>query len=107
MPDPEGRAIGATFLRNNLGKRSICIDLKRPEGRQLVLDMAPRFDVVAENFRAGAMDRARAWDTRTSSARIRSASMSRFRASATSTTSPYRDRPAFAPIVEAMSGIYK
>src|ERR1700704_4988212 len=28
MVDPEGRSIGATFLRNNLDKRSICIDLK-------------------------------------------------------------------------------
>ena len=43
-PDPEGRGLGATFLRNNLGKRSICIDLKNPKGRQLVLDMAPRFE---------------------------------------------------------------
>src|SRR5580704_16975501 len=57
IPDPEGRGLGATFLRNNLGKRSICIDLKTDRGRQLVLDMAPRFDVVAENFRAGTMAR--------------------------------------------------
>ncbi len=56
-PTPEGRGLGATFLRNNLGKQSICIDLKNPRGRQLVLDMAPRFDVVAENFRAGTMER--------------------------------------------------
>ena len=37
MTDPEGRRVGATFLRNNLNKRSICVDLKSPEGRQLVL----------------------------------------------------------------------
>ena len=49
--------MGATFLRNNLGKRSICVDLKYDEGRRLVLDLAPRFDVVAENSRAGAMAR--------------------------------------------------
>src|ERR1700722_3594755 len=36
MPDPQGRPLGATFLRNNLGKRSTCIDLKDPRGRQLV-----------------------------------------------------------------------
>ena len=48
MTDPEGRSVGATFLRNNLNKRSICVDLKQPEGRQLVLDLAPRFDIFAE-----------------------------------------------------------
>ncbi|HEY6473898.1 MAG TPA: CoA transferase, partial [Acidimicrobiales bacterium] len=51
MVDPEGRATGATFMRNNLSKRSVVIDLKQPEGRELVLRLAPRFDVVAENFR--------------------------------------------------------
>src|SRR5690348_7242046 len=35
--DPEGRDVGATYLRNNLGKRSVGIDLKSPEGRELFL----------------------------------------------------------------------
>src|SRR6202008_2792687 len=47
MLDPEGRAVGATYLRNNLNKRSIGIDLKSPEGRDLFLALAGRFDVVA------------------------------------------------------------
>ncbi len=57
MTDPDGRGVGATFLRNNLSKRSVVIDLKQPAGRDLVLRLAPRFDVVAENFRAGAIER--------------------------------------------------
>jgi len=57
MTDPEGRAVGATFMRNNLNKRSVVIDLKHPRGHDLVLRLAPRFDVVAENFRAGAAER--------------------------------------------------
>src|SRR4051812_34935157 len=32
MQDPQGRNIGATFMRNNLSKRSICVDLKHPDG---------------------------------------------------------------------------
>src|SRR3954471_8995509 len=57
MTDPQGRNIGATFLRNNLNKRSVCIDLKQPRGRELVLQLVPKFDVVAENSKAGALKR--------------------------------------------------
>src|SRR5690606_22284542 len=57
MADPQGRRVGATFLRNNLSKRSVGLDLKAPEGRHLFLDLVPRFDVVCENFKAGTMDR--------------------------------------------------
>src|SRR4051794_40071205 len=57
MIDPEGRAVGATYLRNNLGKRSVGIDLKTKEGRELFLTLTGNFDVVAENFKAGTMDR--------------------------------------------------
>jgi len=55
ITDPQGRRIGATFMRNNLNKRSICVDLKSSEGRDLILRLAPRFDIVAENFKGGAL----------------------------------------------------
>ncbi len=105
MTDPEGRSVGATFLRNNLDKRSICVDLKHPEGRQLVLDLAPHFDVVAENSKAGAMDRlGLGWDDISAVApRTIYLSVSGFG----STGSPYDRWPAYAPIAEAMSGIYE
>src|SRR3954469_687815 len=57
MLDPEGRKVGATYLRNNFDKRSVGIDLKAPEGRELFLALVPRFDVVAENFKPGTMER--------------------------------------------------
>src|SRR4051812_30611807 len=57
MTDPDGRAVGATYLRNNLGKRSLGLDLKAAEGRDLFLALVPKFDIVAENFKAGTMDR--------------------------------------------------
>src|ERR1700730_15348368 len=47
MPAPFGRNVGATFLLNNPGKRSVCVNLKAPRGRDLVLSLASRFDVVA------------------------------------------------------------
>ena len=44
------------FLNLNGNKRSVAINLKRDEGRDLVLGMVPNFDVVAENLAPGAME---------------------------------------------------
>src|ERR1700746_2680584 len=57
MLDPQGRTVGATYLRHNFGKRSVGIDLKAAAGRDLFLALVPHFDVVAENFKPGTMDR--------------------------------------------------
>src|ERR1700755_347238 len=57
MDDPDGRAVGATFLRNNLNKQSVGIDLKHPRGQELFIELSVRVDVVGENFKAGTMDR--------------------------------------------------
>lgn len=105
MVDPAGRRVGATFLRNNLGKRSVCVDLKAPEGRDLVLRLAPRFDVVAENSKAGAMERLGLGyaDVRAVHPGVVYLSVSGFGQG----DSPYRDWPAFASVAEAMSGIYE
>jgi formyl-CoA transferase len=106
MTDPDGRRVGATFLRNNLGKRSICVNLKHPRGRDLVLRLASRFDVIAENSRAGAM--ARLGLGYPDIAAVHPAgiyvSVSGF---GNTVPTPYRDWPAYASIVEAMSGIYE
>ena len=105
MTDPEGRRVGATFLRNNLDKRSICVDLKHPEGRQVILDLAPRFDVVAENFKAGTLDRLGLGWADISAVAPRSVYLA---VPGFGPTGPPYDRsPAYAPIAEAMSGIYE
>jgi formyl-CoA transferase len=105
MKDPRGRTVGATFLRNNLSKRSVGLDLKAPEGRQLFLDLVPRFDVVCENFKAGTMDRLGLGydDVRAVHPAVVYLSVSGF---GNTGDSPYRSWPAYASIVEAMSGIY-
>ncbi len=105
MIDPEGRAVGATYLRNNLDKRSIGIDLRSPEGAELFRMLVPRFDVIAENFKAGTMDRmGLGYET---IAGIHPGaiyvSISGF---GNTGGSPYREWPAYASVVEAMSGIY-
>jgi crotonobetainyl-CoA:carnitine CoA-transferase CaiB-like acyl-CoA transferase len=106
MLDPAGRPVGATFLRNNLNKRSICIDLKRDEGRQLVRGLVPRFDVVAENFKSGTISRLGLdyEDLRPLHPGLIYVSVSGF---GQDPRSPYRTWPAFACVAEAMSGIYE
>jgi formyl-CoA transferase len=104
MTDPEGRNVGATFLRNNFSKRSVAIDLKTDAGRELFLRLVPHFDVIAENFKAGTMDRL-GLGYEVVAERHPAAiylSVSGFGNS----DSPYGDWPAYASIVESMSGIY-
>jgi crotonobetainyl-CoA:carnitine CoA-transferase CaiB-like acyl-CoA transferase len=105
MVDPEGRTVGATYLRNNFNKRSVGIDLKAAEGRELFLALVPRFDVVAENFKPGTMDRMGLGYDAVSALDPRAiyVSISGF---GNTVETPYRDWPAYASIVEAMSGIY-
>ncbi len=106
VTDPSGRQVGATFLRSNLNKRSLAVDLKKAEGVDLVLRLAPRFDVVCENFKAGTADRLGVGYEAVSSVHpeVVYLSVSGF---GQDPRSPYVDRAAYAAIVEGMSGIYE
>jgi crotonobetainyl-CoA:carnitine CoA-transferase CaiB-like acyl-CoA transferase len=51
-----GLGVRSAFFRQyNSGKRSLAVDLKRPEGIEVVKNLIPRFDVVVENMRPGKM----------------------------------------------------
>ena len=52
--DPDSSGVFNFF---NGGKRSLTVDMKSEEGRQLLLDLVPHCDIVTENFRAGVLDR--------------------------------------------------
>ncbi len=60
--DP-GRGVAPTgptsqyFLNYNSNKRSVCIDLANPEGRQILLDLVPQFDVFVENYGPGVIEK--------------------------------------------------
>ena len=105
ITDPDGRFVGATYLRNNLDKKSICVDLKAPEGKQLILDLAPKFDIVAENFKGGALARMGLGyeDIAAVHPGVIYLSVSGF---GNTVETPYDGWPAYAAVAEAMSGIY-
>lgn len=111
MKDPEGRNVGATFLRNNLNKRSITVDLKQPKGREIVLELAKRFDVFAENFKGGALTKMGLGyaDVSAVAPAVVYLSVSGFGNAARpgEPRSPYDGWPAYAAIAEAMSGMYE
>lgn len=50
-------SVSGYFYMLNRGKKSISLNLKREEGKQLFLDLAKEFDVIVENFVAGTMDK--------------------------------------------------
>jgi crotonobetainyl-CoA:carnitine CoA-transferase CaiB-like acyl-CoA transferase len=103
--DTDGTDVGATFLRNNLGKKSIGLDLKSPAGRELLIRLAGRFDVIAENFKAGTMDALGLGYPELSAIhpKLVYVSVSGF---SNQTPSRYRSWPAYAGCVEAMAGFH-
>ncbi len=106
LTDADGRQVGATFLRNNLSKRSVGIDLKTDEGRALFRRLVPRFDVVAENMKAGSMERLGLGYAALAGEhpRLVYVSISGF---GNLVPSPYASWPAYAPVAEAMGGLYE
>ena len=89
------------FLSANRGKRSLTLDLVRPEGRELLLRLLPHFDVLVENFRPGVMQ-ALGLDPAVLALqhpRLVVCGISGFGADG-----PYRDRPGFDQIAQGMSG---
>ncbi len=95
------RRAGA-HIQQNRGKRSLCIDLQRDEGVQLVRQLAAHVDVVVENFSPGVMDRKRLGyeDLRAIKPDIIVASVSGFGHSG-----PLSAQPCFDIIAQAYSGL--
>lgn len=89
----------AVFNRNKLG---ITIDLQKPEGCRLFLALAETSDIVVENFRPGVMDRFGLGYSSLSAVNPRLVLVS---VSGFGQEGPDRDKPAFDPIVQAMSGV--
>mgnify|MGYP000173709046 CR=1 FL=1 len=44
------------YIQQNLNKKSLCLDLHKPEGLALIRELVPQCDVVVQNFRPGVMD---------------------------------------------------
>lgn len=92
----------AYFLGNNRGKESIAVNLKAAGGLELVEGLIANADVVVENFRPGVCERLglHVAELRRQHPGLIWASLSGF-----GQTGPWRDRPAYDMIVQALSGV--
>jgi len=90
------------FYAWNRGKRSIALNLKAPEGIAVVEKLVREGDVFLENMRAGVADRlGLGWEKLSSiNPRLVYCSVTAF-----GSTGPYKDRPGFDPLLQAMSGM--
>lgn len=95
------RGMGASFLAQNAGKRSMTLNLKSSEGAAVFKRLVRGADVVVENFRPGVMDRlGLGFETlRRERPEIIYAAISGF-----GQDGPWRDRPAYDQIVQGLSG---
>ncbi|MEI2416702.1 CaiB/BaiF CoA-transferase family protein [Orrella sp. JC864] len=83
-------------------KESICIDLRRPEGQQMVRQLAATADVLIENFRPGTMEK---WGLSWETLHADNPRLIMLRVSGYGQTGPKRLEPGFAAIAEAMAGL--
>jgi CoA:oxalate CoA-transferase len=92
----------AYFLSINRGKKSISLDLKNPEAKNIIYDLVKQVDVVTENFRPGIMEKLGfGYETlKEINPKIIFASTSGF-----GQTGPDADKPAYDMLVQAMSGM--
>ena len=98
---PQKGEIGLWWKIVSRNKRCITLDLSQPRGAELFCDLAATADVIVENFRPGTLDRwGIGYETlRGINPKIVLASITGF-----GQTGPYRSRPGFGTLAEAMSG---
>ncbi len=83
-------------------KRSVALDLRQPEGQEIVRKLVAEADVVVENFRPGTLE---GWGLGWERLREINPGLVMLRISGYGQTGPYRDLPGFGVIGEAMGGL--
>ncbi len=83
-------------------KKSITLDLRQPEGQAIARRLARGCDIVIENFRPGALEK---WNLGWDALSRENPKLVLVRISGYGQTGPYRSRPGFAAIGEAMGGL--
>jgi crotonobetainyl-CoA:carnitine CoA-transferase CaiB-like acyl-CoA transferase len=99
-PFRDGKSLWWKVLNRN--KKLMTLDLRKPEGIAIVKRLLERFDVVVENFRPGTLDR---WGLTKEVMWEINPRLVVLRTTGFGQDGPYRERPAFARVFEAMAGL--
>ena len=96
------RLMGASFLAQNAGKRSLTINLKNQQGKEIFRRLTATADVVVENFRPGVMNRLGLGydELKKIKADLIYCAISGF-----GQTGPLKDNPAYDQIIQGLSGV--
>ena len=92
----------ANFLNNNRNKRSVALNLKTTEAKEVLMRLSATADVFIQNFRPGVVDRMGIGeqDVRSVAPNIIYVSISGF-----GETGPYAAKPVYDPLIQALSGL--
>ena len=93
--------VNPAFFSCNRGKKSLAVDLKSEEGKEILLKLVQEADVFMQNFRPGAIDRMGFGETdlRKLNKRLIYVSISGF-----GTEGPYSNSRVYDPVIQALSG---
>ena len=104
LKDGSGRDTkeSAYFASTNRGKKSVTVNLSRPEGQRIVRELARQADVLIENYKVGDLARYGLGydDLRKLNPRLVYASVTGF-----GQTGPYRERPGYDFMIQGMGGV--
>ena len=101
-PELNKHLMGASFLAQNAGKRSLTINLKNPAGKEVFRRLVVTADVIVENFRPGVMDRL---DLSYEALKKFKRDLIYCAISGFGQTGPLKDNPAYDQIVQGLSGV--
>jgi formyl-CoA transferase len=93
---------GAHFQVSARGKKSITVDLRRPEGQEVIRRLARISDVLIENFRPGTLER---WNLGEQALQAINPRLIVHRLTGFGQTGPYRHKAGFGMTIQAMSGL--
>jgi crotonobetainyl-CoA:carnitine CoA-transferase CaiB-like acyl-CoA transferase len=101
VPEYNKKLMGTSFLAQNCNKKSVSLNTKTPEGKEIFKKLAKDADVIIENFRPGVMDRLGIGYKTISeiNPKIVFCAISGFGA-----TGPDADKPAYDQIIQGLSG---
>ncbi len=102
LPELNEKLMGTSFLAQNANKKSVTLNLKEPEAKEIFRTLAATADVVVENFRPGVMDRLGVGyqALKEVNPRLVFCAISGFGA-----TGPDAFKPAYDQIIQGLSGV--